>query len=244
MMLFYLSRCKNTFFFRYIEKYMYFCHRKLYNSNTMKYTAFFVAAMAAMIFVGCGKDDAGQKSNPSDNNPSDNSPATDTAAVINPEDTATYDRIYQFKVLDGQGDSVSLADYRGQVLLVVNTATRCGYTPQYNDLERIYETYRDQGFTILDFPCNQFNGQAPGSYDDIHDYCTSTYNITFPQFDKIDVNGPNASPLYRWLKSKRSGMIPWNFTKFVINRRGEVVGRFDAQTSSMLDVQNAILNQL
>ncbi len=205
----------------------------------MKYTAFFVAAIAAMLFYGCGKDDAGQGNTPSGDNQT-----TDTTEVINPDDTATYDRIYQFKVLDGQGDSVSLADYRGQVLLVVNTATQCGYTPQYTDLERIYETYRDQGFTVLDFPCNQFGGQAPGSYDDIHDFCTGTYNITFPQFAKINVNGATASPLYVWLKSKRPGNIPWNFTKFVINRKGEVVGRFDAQTSSMLDVQNAIVNQL
>lgn len=205
----------------------------------MKYSAFFVAAAMAVLLSACGKDESGQG-----NVTPSGSEVTDTTAVINPEDTATYDRIYQFKVLDGQGDSVSLADYRGQVLLVVNTATQCGFTPQYEDLERIYQTYKEQGFTILDFPCNQFGSQAPGSYGDIHDYCTSHYHITFPQFAKIEVNGSNASPLYKWLKSKRSGSIPWNFTKFVIDRGGNVVGRFDAQTSTISAVEHAIVEQL
>ena len=159
------------------------------------------------------------------------------------EKNEVKDNIYQFKVLDGRGDSVSLATYQGQVLLVVNTATQCGYTPQYEDLERIYETYRDQGFTILDFPCNQFGGQAPGSYDDIHDFCTETYNITFPQFAKINVNGANASPLYVWLKEKKPGEIPWNFTKFLIDREGNVVNRF-SHSSSMTAMENAIREQL
>ena len=218
---------------------MYFCRRILNNKNTMKYSAFFVAAAMAVLLSACGKDDSAQGGNPSGD-----SQATDTTEVINPEDTATFDRIYQFKVLDGQGDSVSLADFRGQVLLVVNTATQCGYTPQYEDLERIYKAHKDQGFTVLDFPCNQFGGQAPGSYDEIHEYCTDHYNITFPQFAKIDVNGANASPLYKWLKSKKPGNIPWNFTKFVIDRGGNVVGRFDAQTSTMRAVENAIVEQL
>ena len=178
---------------------------------------FIMALMATMLFVACDK---------------------------NEEKTENKDNIYQFKVLDGQGDSVSLADYQGQVLLVVNTATQCGYTPQYEDLERIYETYRDQGFTILDFPCNQFGSQAPGSYDDIHGFCTENYNITFPQFAKINVNGPNASPLYVWLKEKKSGDIPWNFTKFIIDREGNVVGRYDAQRSTMAAVERAVVAQL
>lgn len=188
----------------------------------------FMAAILTM--AACGKNNS--------NVPADN---TDTTGGTEVENT---DNIYQFKVLDGQDDSVSLSDYRGQVLLVVNTATQCGYTPQYEDLERIYQAHKEQGFTILDFPCNQFGGQAPGSYDDIHNYCTSEYNITFPQFAKIDVNGVNASPLYVWLKSKKPGNIPWNFTKFVINRQGEVVARFDAQTSTMAAVENSIVGQL
>jgi len=177
---------------------------------------FAMALTSIMLFCACGKDDK----------------------------EGVQDNIYQFKVLGGQGDSVSLATYQGQVLLVVNTATQCGYTPQYEDLERIYETYRDQGFTILDFPCNQFGGQAPGTYDDIHDFCTSTYNITFPQFAKINVNGANASPLYVWLKEKKPGNIPWNFTKFLIDREGNVVGRYDAQRASMATVERAIQDQL
>lgn len=165
-------------------------------------------------------------------------PDTDTTVVEEPKDD-----IYQFSVLDGNGDSVSLAQYRGKVLLVVNTATQCGYTPQYTQLEQWYETYQDRGFVILDFPCNQFNHQAPGSYDDIHGYCTETYNITFPQFNKIDVNGENESPLYTWLKSKRPGDIQWNFTKFLINRDGEVVNRF-ASNYSMTKVEQAIVAEL
>ena len=161
----------------------------------------------------------------------------------NDDKTENKDNIYQFKVLDEHGDSVSLATYEGQVLLVVNTATQCGYTPQYEDLERIYETYRDRGFTILDFPCNQFGGQAPGSYEDIHGFCTANYNITFPQFAKINVNGANASPLYVWLKSKKPGDIPWNFTKFLIDREGNVVSRF-SHAASMTAMENAIQAQL
>ena len=163
---------------------------------------------------------------------------SDTTVVEEPKDD-----IYQFSVLDGQGDSVSLAQYRGKVLLVVNTATQCGYTPQYTYLQRIYDNYKEQGFVILDFPCNQFGNQAPGSYDDIHDFCTGTYHITFPQFAKINVNGVNASPLYVWLKSKKPGNIKWNFTKFLINREGEVVERFEPETS-MTKVETAIQEEL
>ena len=162
----------------------------------------------------------------------------DTTAVDEPKDN-----IYQFSVLDGIGDSVSLAQYRDKVLLVVNTATQCGYTPQYTDLQKLYDTYQDQGFVILDFPCNQFGSQAPGSYEEIHDYCTGAYHISFPQFAKIDVNGVNASPLYVWLKSKKPGAIKWNFTKFLINRKGEVVKRFEPATS-MTIVENAIKEEL
>ena len=190
----------------------------------MKHIRFIATALAALFMLGsCGKTDEQPQQNVSE---------------------VPADNIYQFKVADGNGDSVSLAQYKGQVLLVVNTATRCGFTPEYTDLERMYEAYKDQGFTILDFPCNQFGSQAPGSYDDIHNFCTETYNITFPQFAKIDVNGSNASPLYVWLKEKKPGRIPWNFTKFIIDREGNVVARFDAQTSTIAAVENAIVNQL
>ena len=192
----------------------------------MKLIRILAIAAAIVMFFACGK--------PDEQAPNDTTPAA-------PEPVA--DNIYQFKVLDGQGDSVPLSLYEGQVLLVVNTATQCGYTPQYTDLERIYETYRDQGFTILDFPCNQFGGQAPGSYDDIHDFCTDRYNISFPQFAKINVNGANASPLYVWLKEKRPGDIQWNFTKFLIDRQGNVVRRFEPN-ANMTTMENAIRAQL
>lgn len=182
--------------------------------NQFKFLA--LALAATLMFAACGKSD---------------------------EMSENKDNIYQFKVLDGQGESVSLSIYKGQVLLVVNTATQCGYTPQYEDLERIYEAYREQGFTILDFPCNQFGGQAPGSFEEIHEFCTGNYNITFPQFAKIDVKGPNASPLYVWLKEKKPGEIPWNFTKFLIDREGNVVSRF-SHSSSMVSMENAIKAQL
>ena len=193
-----------------------------------------LAVATATALLGCERNDY----------PLDEQPGTDTvvADTVVPEEPPA-DNIYQFKVLDGNGDSVSLADYRGMVLLVVNTATQCGYTPQYTDLQRIYETYQDSGFVILDFPCNQFGGQAPGSFDDIHNFCTGRYGITFPQFAKIDVNGANASPLYVWLKEKKPGNIQWNFTKFVISRKGEVLRRFEPN-NSMTAVENAVKNAL
>ncbi len=189
-----------------------------------------IMTLVLTMFCACNKPD------PIEPEPQPPTPGEDSTEVFT-------DKIYQFSVLDGNGDSVSLAQYRGKVLLVVNTATQCGYTPQYTQLEDWYETYQERGFVILDFPCNQFGGQAPGDYDDIHNFCTSNYNITFPQFAKIDVNGANESPLYTWLKSKRPGKIQWNFTKFLINRDGEVVDRF-ASNYSMAKVEEAIVAEL
>ena len=179
-----------------------------------------IALMVLTAFYACTKPDPIEPTPPVPEEPV----ANDTSTV--PEEDFT-DKIYQFKVLAGNGDSVSLAQYKDMVILVVNSATQCGYTPQYTQLEQWYQDYKDRGFVILDFPCNQFGGQAPGDYDDIHNYCTDNYNITFPQFAKIDVNGANESPLYTWLKSKKPGKIQWNFTKFLLNRNGEVVERFE-----------------
>ena len=134
--------------------------------------------------------------------------------------------IYDYSVIDQQGQSVSLSQYKGQVILIVNTATGCGFTPQYEGLQRLYDTYKDQGFVILDFPCNQFFGQAPGSDEEIHSFCTLKYNTSFPQFHKIDVNGRKQDPLYTFLKEQKKGRIKWNFTKFLVSRNGEVVDRF------------------
>ena len=163
--------------------------------------------------------------------------------------------IYDFKVKDDAGKDVSLAEYKGKVLLIVNTATRCGFTPQYTELEALYEKYHEQGLEILDFPCNQFGSQAPGTIQEIHEFCTANYDIHFPQFDKIDVNGADQHPLYAWLKAQKGfsgfdvndqrgkmmdGMlrrqdadydkksdIKWNFTKFLVSRDGRVLKRYE-----------------
>ncbi|MBR0529852.1 MAG: glutathione peroxidase [Ruminococcus sp.] len=143
--------------------------------------------------------------------------------------------IYDITVKDAKGNDVSLSEYKGKVLLVVNTATRCVYTPQYKGLQILYKRYKDKGFEILDFPCNQFANQAPESDDEIGNFCTMNYGVTFRRFAKIDVNGENESPLYTALKAKRGGVlgnnIKWNFTKFLVNREGEVVERFASATA-------------
>jgi len=144
--------------------------------------------------------------------------------------TMSAQSIYDFKVKDDAGQEVSLADYKGKVLLIVNTATRCGFTPQYKDLEPLYQKYHAQGLEILDFPCNQFGQQAPGTIQEIHEFCTANYGIHFPQFDKIDVNGENAHPLYTWLKEQAGGGdIKWNFTKFLVGRDGKVIKRYESR---------------
>ncbi|MBQ9519571.1 MAG: glutathione peroxidase [Firmicutes bacterium] len=161
--------------------------------------------------------------------------------------------IYDFKVKAQDGSEVSLESYRGKVLLIVNTATGCGFTSQYGDLQEIYDELHDKGLEILDFPCNQFANQAPGSDEEIHTFCTGRFGITFPQFSKIDVNGENAIPLYKYLTEntkfdgfegamglmlagvvkktdkdyKNNGNIKWNFTKFLIDREGNIAGRFE-----------------
>ena len=171
--------------------------------------------------------------------------------------------IYDFSVKDDLGKDVSLADYKGKVLLIVNTATRCGFTPQYDELEALYEKYHADGLEILDFPCNQFGEQAPGTIKEIHQFCTANFNIKFPQFDKIEVNGANESPLFTYLKAQKGfggfdlndqrgkfmdemlrkqdadydkkSDIKWNFTKFLVSRDGRVVKRYEP-TDKMSDV--------
>lgn len=143
--------------------------------------------------------------------------------------------IYDYKVKDKNGSGVSMKDYKGKVLLIVNTATGCGFTPQFEGLQDLYEKYQAQGFEILDFPCNQFGNQAPGSDEEITDFCNSRYGITFQQFTKVDVNGENEEPLFTYLKSQKTGLmgskIKWNFTKFLVDRNGKVVGRFAPTTT-------------
>lgn len=138
--------------------------------------------------------------------------------------------IYDYSVKAQDGSEVSISNYKGKVLLIVNTATGCGFTPQYDGLQDLYEKYQPQGLEILDFPCNQFGHQAPGSDEEITDFCQSRYGVTFPQFKKIEVNGENEDPLYTFLKSRKKGImgdrIKWNFTKFLVDRDGNVVARF------------------
>ena len=171
--------------------------------------------------------------------------------------------IYDFQVKARDGSQVSLADYKGKVLLIVNTATGCGFTPQYTDLQELYNLHQKDGLEILDFPCNQFANQAPGDDEEIHTFCTGRFGITFPQFSKLDVLGPNADPLFKYLSEntafegfgkgpmtlvmngvakkmdkdyKNNGNVKWNFTKFLIDREGQIVARFEP-TASMKEVR-------
>jgi len=139
--------------------------------------------------------------------------------------------IYDFKAKAIDGNETSLAAYRGKVLLIVNVASKCGFTPQYKGLESLYEKYKDQGFIVLGFPCNQFGGQEPGVEREILNFCSLDYGVTFPLFSKIDVNGVKAHPLYGYLKTAKPGIlgteaIKWNFTKFLIDRKGEPIRRY------------------
>ena len=175
--------------------------------------------------------------------------------------------IYDFKVMDKDGNEVSMQEYEGMVMLIINSATECGFTPQYDELQDMYEKYADRGLVVLDFPCNQFGNQAPGSMEEIASFCDSRYGITFPLFSKIEVNGENASPLYKYLKEQQTFQgfdmehelapvmmnivaqmdpdyesnsdIKWNFTKFLVDRNGNVVERFEP-TADMLFVNEKV----
>ncbi len=143
--------------------------------------------------------------------------------------------IYDFSAKLNNGTEQSLAAYKGKVLLVVNTASQCGFTPQYKGLQELYAKYHDRGLEVLGFPCDQFGHQEPGSDADIASFCEVNYGVTFPLFSKIEVNGDNADPLYKWLKSEKGGLlgdsIKWNFTKFLVDKQGTVVERFAPQTT-------------
>ncbi|PGL69929.1 glutathione peroxidase [Bacillus sp. AFS055030] len=144
--------------------------------------------------------------------------------------------IYDFKVKDSKGEDVSLSKYKDKVIIVVNTASACGYTPQYKDLQALYEEYKEDGLEILGFPCNQFMNQEPGSNEEIQSFCELNFGVTFPIFGKIDVNGEKADPLFKYLSSEAPGImglksIKWNFTKFIIDKNGEVIERFAPQTN-------------
>ena len=178
--------------------------------------------------------------------------------------------VYDFTVKDRKGNEVKLSEYAGKVLLIVNTATGCGFTPHYTPLEAMYKEFREKGFEILDFPCNQFANQAPGSEDEIHDFCTLKFGTEFPQFGKIDVNGENADPLFAYLATEKpftgfgkglknlalnkfadmnnkkfgdKAYIKWNFTKFLVDRHGNVIARFEP-TTDMAEVRDAVAAEL
>lgn len=143
------------------------------------------------------------------------------------------ENVYDFTVKDIDGNEVSLSDYKGKVMLVVNVASECGFTPQYEGLQKLYEDYKEQGLVVLGFPSNQFGSQEPGSNEEIQNFCTSKFNVTFPMFSKIDVNGDNADPFYAFIKDKAPGTlntksIKWNFTKFLIDKDGNVIERFSS----------------
>ena len=138
--------------------------------------------------------------------------------------------IYDFDLTTIDGENITMAEYKDKVLLIVNTASKCGFTKQYAGLQKLYDEYSDKGFIILGFPCNQFSKQEPGDEDEIKSFCSLNYNVSFPMFAKIDVNGDDAHPLFKYLKDEKNGMlsgnIKWNFTKFLVNRKGNVVKRF------------------
>ncbi len=139
--------------------------------------------------------------------------------------------IYEHEVVTLEGKTISLDEFKDQVLLIVNTASECGFTPQYEGLEKVYQSYKDRGFSVLAFPCNQFGKQEPGDSSDIANFCSTRFSISFPMFEKVDVNGNNAHPLFQQLKSAAPGLlgsksIKWNFTKFLVDRSGKVVKRF------------------
>ena len=156
--------------------------------------------------------------------------------------------IYQFDATTIQGNSVSLADYRNKVLLIVNTASKCGFTPQFEGLEKLYEKYADRGFAVLGFPCNQFGKQDPGNNGEIQEFCQLNYGVSFPMFAKIDVNGDATHPLFQYLKKAAPGIlgsekIKWNFTKFLVGRDGAVIDRF-APATSPEGIEQAIVKAL
>lgn len=155
--------------------------------------------------------------------------------------------LYDYTVKDAQGKDVSMKDYEGKVLLIVNTATGCGFTPQYEGLQDLYEKYQDRGLEILDFPCNQFANQAPGTEEEIVDFCQSRYGVTFKMFKKIAVNGEYEEPLFTYLKEQKGGLmgskIKWNFTKFLVDREGNVIERF-APTTAPEQLESEVIKLL
>lgn len=154
--------------------------------------------------------------------------------AVNAKNKPTTENFYQFKAKTLEGKQISMKDYKGKVVLIVNTASKCGFTPQYEGLEKIYLKYKDKGLVILGFPCNQFGGQEPGTSEEIASFCSLKYNVSFPMFSKVEVNGENAIPLFKFLKSQLPGTlgneIKWNFTKFIVDKTGKPIERYGSTT--------------
>jgi glutathione peroxidase len=170
--------------------------------------------------------------------------------IARPDDSLIQatESIYNFEMVALTGEVIDFKKYKGKKLLIVNTASECGFTPQYEGLQALYENHEDNNFTILGFPCNQFSEQEPGSHEEIKTFCTTNYDITFPLFEKIDVNGDNTHPLYKFLKSEATGVlwsesIKWNFTKFLVDKNGEVISRYGSSTKPK-DIEADILKLL
>lgn len=155
-------------------------------------------------------------------------------STINAKEKKSNENFYQFKAKSLEGKEISMTEYKGKVVLVVNTASKCGFTPQYEGLEALYKKFKDKGLVILGFPCNQFGGQEPGDAVEISNFCSLKYGVTFPMFSKIEVNGDNAHPLYKFLKTQLPGTlgneIKWNFTKFLLDRNGKPIQRYGSTT--------------
>ncbi|MGI8542620.1 MAG: glutathione peroxidase [Aridibacter sp.] len=173
-----------------------------------------------------------------------------SSSASNMKTEVTAKSIYEFKVTDIDGKEIKLKKYKNKVVMFVNTASKCGYTPQYEGLQKIYDKYKDQGFVILGFPANNFGGQEPGSNEEIKEFCTLKYKVSFPMFAKISVKGDDQHPLYQYLTSEKTdpkfaGEITWNFNKFLVNEKGEIIARFSSkETPESKEVTNAIENAL
>jgi glutathione peroxidase len=195
-----------------------------------------VSAVAMMGIASCGDDREDELEEAEDSYElmahNYEGPSDDGETLTDGEQMANS--VYEFSANSLGGEPVQLNEYKGKVLLIVNTASECGFTPQYEGLEKLYEEYKDKGFVVLGFPCNQFGGQEPGSSEEIANFCEMNYGVSFPLFEKVDVNGENEHPLYTYLKSEQSGMvtdaIKWNFTKFLVDKNGKPVDRYAPQT--------------
>ncbi|MBK8983928.1 MAG: glutathione peroxidase [Ignavibacteria bacterium] len=200
----------------------------------LRYIVVAILLLNLNLYAGCS-DSSDVKNQNTDNE----------SSKLNTTTTVKSKNISDLSVMDMDGNEVKLSDYKGKVLMIVNVASKCGYTKQYAGLEEIYKKYKDRGFEILAFPCNDFGGQEPGSNDEIRTFCESKYNVTFPLFDKIAVLGENKNPLYQRLteNSDPAGDIDWNFEKFIIDKNGDIAARFKSKVKPESEEVTAIIEE-